>query len=44
LFEWKGEEANQDVRGRRDCQAERLAEKLAKIGLEFSGFPLEQVH
>ena len=29
-------EANQDVRGRQDCQAERLA----TIGLGFSGIPL----
>jgi hypothetical protein len=35
VLEAKGGEANQDVRGRPDCQAERLA----TIDLVFSGFP-----
>jgi len=35
VLDGKGEEANKDVRGRRDCQEERLA----AIGLEFSDFP-----
>jgi hypothetical protein len=34
----KGEEANQDVRGRRDCQEERLV----AIGLKFSDFPVSK--
>jgi hypothetical protein len=38
VIDGKGEEANQDVRGRRDCQEERLA----AIGLKFSDFPLSK--